>query len=110
MEAGPCSATPATGRVKVWVDLAMPAMAAVPMPSPSSRSDYYQALQAQQSGLSARLHALGATELARVYLVRNAIVVELPASAIEAVRRLPGVRRVSLVTHPYRIDPPPPTQ
>ncbi len=79
VEAGPCSAPPATGRVKVWVDLAMPAMAAVPMPSPSSRSDYYQALQAQQSGLSARLHALGATELARVYLVRNAIVVELPA-------------------------------
>lgn len=102
--------TPATGRVQVWVDLAMPPLAQVPMPRPSLRNVYHHALQAQQGAVSEQLRTLGATELARVYWVRNAIAAELPASAVDAARQLPGVLRVRPVTHPNRIDPPPPTQ
>ena len=39
VEAGPCSAPPATGRVKVWVDLAMPAMAAVDINAIADRAE-----------------------------------------------------------------------
>lgn len=103
-------ATPVTGRVQVWVDLAMPAMAAVALPSPSMRSAYRHALEGQQSTLAEQMRALGGIELARVRLVRNAIAVELPTAAVDEVRKLPGVLRVRPVTHRFGIEPPPPTQ
>jgi len=101
---------PATGRVEVWVDLAMPATASVPMPSASLRSTYRHALEAHQSALAAQMRALGATELARVRLVRNSIAIELPVEAVEEVRKLPGVLQVRTITHRHGIEPPPPTQ
>lgn len=103
-------AAPATGRAEVWVDLAMPGLAAVPMPRASMRSAYRHALEANQTALSGQLRALGATELARVHLFRSAIAVELPATAVDEVRKLPGVLQVRPITHLHRIDPPPPTQ
>ena len=74
------------------------------------RSAYRHALEAQQSRLSGQLRALGATELARVRLFRSAIAVELPASAVDEVRKLPGVLQVRPITHLHRVEPPPPTQ
>lgn len=100
----------ATARVEVWIDLAMPVLVPSPLAPASSRSAYRRAVQTLQTTLSEQLRALGATELARVQLVRNAIAVELPASAVDAARLLPGVLRVRPVTHRNRIDPPPPTR
>jgi hypothetical protein len=107
-EPGSRDTTPAGGRVEVWVDLTLPALAAAPMASAPSCKDRRHALGAQQAAVAEQLRALGATELARVQLVRNAIAVELPASAVDAVRKLPGVLRVRPVTHRHGIDPPPP--
>lgn len=98
--------TPATGSVQVWVDLAMPAQATIAMPSP--RAAYRHALDAQLQALAFRLSGLGGVELARVRSVRNSIAVELPADAIDAVRRLPGVLQLRPVIHPHRIEIPPP--
>ena len=96
-------APPAADRVAVWVDLSLP------VPRAAAASDVRamrQALQAQQQAVAAQLDALGATELARVALVRNAIAVELPRQALPAVRQLPGVLRVRPVTHRHQVDRP----
>lgn len=95
-------------RVQVWVDLAMPPMALMTMPS--SRAAYGQAVRASQDMLAASLRAHGAVELARLRMVRNSIAVDLPSDSVDAVRGLPGVLQVRLVTHRDRIDPPLPAQ
>lgn len=110
VESGHRDTTPASDRVQVWVDLTLPAFSAVPGASASSCGARRRALEAQQTAVAEQLRALGAVELARVQLVRNALAVELPASAVDEVRKLPGVLRVRPLTHRYRVDPPPPTR
>lgn len=110
VEPGRRDTTPASGRVEVWVDLTLPALAAAPGASASSCGARRRALEAQQTAVAEQLRALGAVELARVRLVRNAIAVELPASAVDEVRKLPGVLRVRPITHRHSIDPPPPAR
>ncbi|GCL65188.1 hypothetical protein AQPW35_42690 [Rubrivivax pictus] len=93
----------ASDRVAVWVDLSLP------VPRAAASSDVLamrQAVEAQQHAVAAQLGALGATELARVLLVRNAIAVELPRHALPLVRQLPGVLRVRPVTHRHQVDVP----
>lgn len=100
--AGP-GAPQATDRVAVWVDLSLPVpRAAAASDLPAMRL----AVQAQQEAVAAQLVALGATELARVMLVRNAIAVELPRHALPQVRQLPGVLQVRPVTHRHQVDLP----
>lgn len=95
-------------RLQVWVDLSMPAIAGLLMPS--ARAAYAQAVNAQQELVLPSLRALGAVELARLRLLNNSIAIELPADAVDAVRQLPGVIRVRPIIDRHHIGPPPPTQ
>ncbi len=69
---------------------------------------YGRAIDARQSALIEQLRPWDAEERGRVRIVRNAIVVEVPESALDEIRRLPGVARVQKVTHPHRINAPKP--
>lgn len=115
----PGNGTPqALARVTVWVDLSLPvpgtaAAATGPAASPNGSQApgaalaMRQAVLAQQQAVVAQLQALGATELGRVTLVRNAIAVELPAGALPLARQLPGVLRIRPVTHLHQVQPAP---
>jgi len=111
------SAPQALGRVAVWVDLSLPVPGtAAATTGPAAPADgnatagttlaMRQAVLAQQQAVAAQLCALGATELARVTLVRNAIAVDLPVNALPLARQLPGVLRIRPITHLHRVQPP----
>lgn len=99
------SAAGASNRVEVWIDLDIPAVAARPALSAEARTQHLGAIDAQQSALRQQLQRWAAVERGRVRIVRNAVVVEVPESALEDIRRLPGVTGVSRVTHPHHIQP-----
>ncbi len=84
----------------------MPSLSAKSSLTARQREAYRRAIDGRQTLLVEQLRPWGAEELARVQIVRNAIVVDVPASALEEIRRLPGVARVQLVTHPNRIQAP----
>ncbi|MBK6472024.1 MAG: hypothetical protein IPF94_15300 [Betaproteobacteria bacterium] len=89
--------------VEVWIDLAMPPLSARTSLSTVQRAAYRQEIDASQSALIELLRRWGAQERARVQIVRNAIVVEVPESALEEIRKLPGVARVQAVNHRNRL-------
>jgi hypothetical protein len=90
----------------VWIDLEMLPLSVVPSLTAAQRVEYRREIDAQQTLLIERLRPWGAAERARVQLVRNAVVVEVPESALEEIRRLPGVTNVQRVTHRNRIHTP----
>jgi len=92
----------APDRVEVWIDLEMPPLSLLPSLTAAQRVDYRREIDAQQTMLIECLRRWGAAERARVQLVRNAVVVEVPESALEEIRRLPGVTNVQRVTHRNR--------
>ena len=97
------AATPASAaagnprRVEVWLDLDLPPLATLPRDDVKARTALQQRITRQQDAVMAQLAALGATELARVQQVRNAVAVHLPGAALAEARRLPGVLRVRVV-------------
>jgi hypothetical protein len=96
--AAPASATPGSQRhVDVWLDLDLPPLATLPRDAVEARLALRQRITRQQDAVMARLAELGASELARVQQVRNAVAVHLPGAALAEARRLPGVLRVRMV-------------
>lgn len=94
------SATPSPRPpVQVWVDLVAAPLAAGPSASAKALTDL-------QDALMARMRRLGAVELGRVRVLRNAIAVEVDASQLDAIRALEGVRAVTPVRHADRLGPP----
>ena len=87
------------GRISVWVDLDLPALASLPGERRAERDVLRSRIDAQQEAVMARLRSLGAQEQARVRQVRNAVAVWLPPGQIEAARLIPGVRAVRAVRH-----------
>jgi hypothetical protein len=82
----------------VWVELSLP---------PAGRQEHrtpHERILEQQARVMSQLHQLGAIELGRVQLLRNALAVRLPCAQLDAARRLPGVRRL----RPVRDVPRPP--
>jgi hypothetical protein len=86
-------------RVDVWVLLTEPPIA--------SGTSTPEAVKQQQQAVMAELKALGAVELGRVSTARNAIAVSIDQDKLPEVKRLSGVRSVSLVRD-IRRDPVPP--
>lgn len=103
--AGGVSSAPPAGpaQVQVWVELAGPPIGRRPGPDAPRPAT----VDAHQDELMARMRALGAVELGRVRIVRNAIAVEIAADRVDALRALQGVRRVSPVHHVGRPAPRP---
>jgi len=69
-------------------------LASLPTQETNQREALRHRIAAQQDDVMARLRSLGATEVARVQIVRNALGVRLPRSSLAAARALPGVRAV----------------
>lgn len=78
--------------VEVWVELSEPPAAAQERASASANRR--AKLAAQQDAVAASLRGLGAVELARVRHTGNAIAVRIDADRLDAVRSIPGVKRV----------------
>lgn len=75
-----------------WVTLSEP-----PLAEGAHDAAARQRVADQQDEVMRRLQALGAVEVARVRLLRNALAVRLPPEAVPAARQIPGVRGVSPV-------------
>ena len=91
-----------SGRVSVWVDLDLPALANVPR---AEREALRSRILAQQDQVMGRLRQLGAQEQARIQQVRNALAVRLDGTRLDAARAIPGVRSVRIVRDIQRIPP-----
>jgi len=87
-------------RIDVWVLLTEPPIA--------SGTSTPESVTQQQQAVMAALKALGAVELGRVSMARNAIAVSIDEAKLPEVKRLSGVRSVSPVRDIMR-DPVPPT-
>jgi hypothetical protein len=99
------SDAPSDSRISVIVRLG-PAAPAGSAADRSARGDRV-AVIAQQDALLARLRPLGAELKARLTAAgQNAIIVEVPAGAVERIRQLPGVRSVGAVRDAGRGPPP----
>ena len=104
MRADPAAAERA-GRVSVWVDLDLPALASVPAGDPAAHEALRRRIGAQQDRVMRSLRELGAEEQARVQQVRNALAVRLAGAQLAAARAIDGVRSVRVVRN---IERPPP--
>ena len=93
------------GRVSVWVDLDLPALAEAPRARGAERAALRARIAAQQTAVMRQLRALGAQEQARIQQVRNALAVRIERSRLDAARAIPGVRAVRAVRN---VDRPPP--
>lgn len=82
--------------VEVWVQLSLPELASVPA---ADRNAARHRIAQQQDTVMAALRDLGAVEQARVQLVRNALAVTLPRSALKQARAIDGVRAITPVRH-----------
>ena len=87
--------------VEVWVLLTEP---------PVSSGTSHELVMKQQQDVLAGLKALGAVELGRVSVARNAIAVSIDASKLPEVKQLSGVRSVTPVRDVRRDPPTPPTR
>lgn len=104
--APPVSQTPPLPAVvEVWIDLTLPPTASLPRADRDGRAALYRRIVTQQDEVMAQLAQLGAVERARVQHVRNAIAVRIPATALDRVRAIPGVRDVRIVRHLQRSTP-----
>lgn len=97
------AARAADARIEVWVDLSLPALSTAAPGEP--RAALKRELEAQQARVMAALRGLGAEEIGRVALLRNALAVRLPAAHLAVVRALPEVSGVRIVRD---IERPPP--
>ena len=88
--AGPAGAAPAA-TVRVWVELDEPALAAS---APADTRQRAQAIERQQIDTARALQDLGGTDIARTRHLGSAIAVRIAPDKLDAVRALPGVRRV----------------
>lgn len=86
----------AAATVEVWVQLSLPALVTVP---PAEREAARRRISQQQDAVMAALRELGATEQARVQVVRNALAVRVPRRALEQARGIDGVSTVTPVRH-----------
>lgn len=93
------------GTVEVWLDLSEPVPATAGNEAEARRRA--ERVDRQQRAVVAELQRLGATELARVRHARNAIAVRVGADRLDALRAIPGVRRVRPVRtlHPPKPAP-----
>jgi hypothetical protein len=89
--------------VDVWVVLAEQPAGGSPTAGQLER------VKRQQDRVMAELRLLGATELARVSLARNALAVTIDSSQLAAVKRISGVRSISRVRDIER-EPGPPSR
>lgn len=91
--AGPSASVPVEANAPTWwVELSEPPVgAATP---PGGRAPDRERVLRQQDAVMARLADLGAIELGRVAVLRNALAVRMPASAAQAARDLAGVTAV----------------
>jgi hypothetical protein len=89
--------TDEAGGLRVWIILELPELASLPRDRRAERTALRLKILAQQDEVMGRLRQLGAIEQARVQQVRNALAVRLPSAQMEAARKIPGVRAVSLV-------------
>jgi len=87
-------------KMDVWVLLTKPPLAA--------DANASEAIRKQQQSVLTQLHALGAVELGRVSVARNAIAVSIDPARLPEVKRIAGVRSVSPVRHIERDPPAPP--
>ncbi|MBT8215284.1 MAG: S8 family serine peptidase, partial [Acidimicrobiia bacterium] len=86
-----------TGAVAVVVHLPEPAIATAAVVDPAAEK---RRLERRQTALVERLAGrYGATEIARVQIVLNAVFIEVDADALPAIAREAGVRRVVPVAH-----------
>jgi hypothetical protein len=85
--------------VEIWVDLTLPALATARQASPAEREALRARVDAQQDEVTAALHVLGAVEIGRVQLLRNAVAVRLPRGRISEVKQISGVGGVRVVRH-----------
>jgi len=83
---------PSSDKVEVWVMLTEPPVAG----SPKSQ---LEKIKRQQDTVMAQLNALGATELARITVTKNALAVAIDPANVPKVKRISGVRSVSVVRH-----------
>ena len=93
-------------KVDVWVVLTEPPVAGSP------EAGQLERVKQQQDRVMAELKALGATELARVTLAKNALAVTIDSSKLPEVKRISGVRGVTAVKHIESdpLPPPPPVR
>src|SRR5262245_10007680 len=89
--------------VDVWVDLSEP----VPADGIGDDTAQRQRVDRQQREVAAQLQQLGGQELARIRHTRNAIAVRIDPGRLDAVRAIPGVRRVrpTAELHPPELLP-----
>jgi len=88
--------------VEVWVTLTEPAVV--------GGATNQEAVKKQQQTVLNELRALGAAELGRVSLTRNAIAVSIDQAKLPEVKKLSGVRSVSPVRNIEREPPAPPVR
>jgi hypothetical protein len=98
--AGPAHST--NREVEVWIDLSVQPLASVARDASDERAALRALVVAQQDDVMGQLSRLGAVELARVQLVRNALAVRMPADALDRARSIAGVRNIRPVTHIQR--------
>lgn len=90
--------------LEVWIDLSLPPLGEAKQEDPEARAALRARIAAQQDRVMAQLTSLGAKEIARVAIVRNAIAVRMPAAALAQARAIPGVVNVRAVKHRHRIE------
>jgi hypothetical protein len=83
---------PSSDKIEVWVVLTEPPVAA-------SHTGQLEKIKRQQDTVMAELKALGATELARITVAKNALAVAIDPANVPEVKRISGVRSVSVVRH-----------
>lgn len=97
-----------TGLVEVWVDLKTPSLSkrvkalkkATGIKPDADKLKLLSAqLSAEQDSLMAQLLPIGATELTRITLTRNAVAVRVEANRIAQIEQLALVLQVQYITH-----------
>lgn len=89
--------------VEVWIVLSEPALATLPRDASRQRTALRTRIIAEQDRVMEQLRPLGAVETGRIQQVENAVAVRLPASALDAARRIDGVTSVRYVSDRNRL-------
>jgi hypothetical protein len=92
LAAGCAGAATADAMVEVWVELTEPVPATAD--NPDDAAARRKRVDRQQDEVAIELRKLGAIEFARIRHTSNAIGVRIAADRLDAVRRIPGVKRV----------------
>lgn len=93
--------------IQVWVDLCRSPLPPRGGAASAPSAEALRELSRRQDELMQRMQALGAVEIARVRIVRQAIAVDVPVRQLDALRALDGVCGVSPIRHPERPPPDP---